>query len=48
MTKGLFEHKFALAFILLTFIHAKGMKFKATFARPFNKFGQSFTKVFFI
>ncbi len=46
MKKGLFEHKSALAFILLTFIHAKGMKFKATFARPFNKFWQYFTKVF--
>ncbi len=48
MKKGLFEHKFALAFISLTFIHAKGMKFKPTFSRPFNKFWQYFTKVFYI
>jgi len=47
MKKGLFEHKSALAFISLTFIHAKGMKFKPTFARPFNKFWQYFTKVFY-
>ncbi len=34
---GFLQHKLILGFILLTFIHAKWMKFKPTFVRNFNK-----------
>jgi hypothetical protein len=32
-----FEHKLTLGFLLLTFIHAKWVKFKPTFVKSFCK-----------
>ncbi len=40
-----FENKCALAFISLTFVHAKWMKSKPTFVQTFNKIRQNEMKV---
>jgi len=37
MKKWLLEHKCTLAFISLTFVHAKWMKSKPTFVQTFNE-----------
>jgi hypothetical protein len=45
--KGLFEHKCVLAFISLTFVHAKWTKSRPTFVQTFNWVWQHWTKVFY-